>query len=421
MRPSHTTACALLAVIPSALLAFSPLPPPQGYSIEAGEYRFVMLTTECVARTTEELVTPAVLEAIRVQERQVREVAERLLEAEASDPFPSFATPYPEHDKCDRRSLFARVEQVEEMDEFIRIRRTTFEKRFVPDVKSTTGLQYTVSGMYKNDGSVRPLWTVDWYAGDDAVNVSRHGHVVVNRDRIIESGDSVVEFYRRGKVVKSYSADDLLAGLPGVDRSRYFQLFNPRIDESDDTLSAGSSHHGLLVFAMDERGLGTLRTRYAGNDGRQQFSATVRRRDGSSIELRDFQMCGTSIESSMVSPDVPFSRHLFGMLPEHIQWLTVGEKTGAIAYEPPDGTGFFAVPFANVREFEPVPDTGILRSPAVVSWDPRIWQLTEINGTRRTLIVDSTNLYYCGRTSDLRVHVIRHWDSAGITFNGPTQ
>src|SRR5262249_9103217 len=72
---------------------------------------------------------------------------------------------------------------------------------------------YSVSGLYRNDGSRTPLWTVDWYSyevypASDAVHLVRPG-----LSRLWSSAgpdDIAVEFYAAGKLLCSYKVRELV-------------------------------------------------------------------------------------------------------------------------------------------------------------------------------------------------------------------
>jgi hypothetical protein len=70
--------------------------------------------------------------------------------------------------------------------------------------------KWTVSGMYRNDGSVTPLWTVDWYAY--LVDVPADGeHVVRYKFGSPFGGPGpALGFYRRGELVRGYEMSDLV-------------------------------------------------------------------------------------------------------------------------------------------------------------------------------------------------------------------
>jgi hypothetical protein len=71
---------------------------------------------------------------------------------------------------------------------------------------------YPCSGLYRNDGSRDPLWTVDWYSF--RVHPASDGvHLVC----VIGWGeDSAVTFYASGRLIRGYSEGELLGFSPSI-------------------------------------------------------------------------------------------------------------------------------------------------------------------------------------------------------------
>ena len=71
--------------------------------------------------------------------------------------------------------------------------------------------KYEKSGMYLNDGSTVPLWTVDWkqrvYLPNDGKHVVRHGRLKYSATYREEAFTFIAE----GKVLKTYETKDLIA------------------------------------------------------------------------------------------------------------------------------------------------------------------------------------------------------------------
>jgi hypothetical protein len=69
--------------------------------------------------------------------------------------------------------------------------------------------RYTQSGLYRNDGSTDPLWTVDWYAhsvdvASDGIHLVRHGPWPMSLD------DEAVSFFANGQLIRSYKIKELV-------------------------------------------------------------------------------------------------------------------------------------------------------------------------------------------------------------------
>ena len=68
------------------------VPRPPGYSVEPGDFVFVMLSTECVNEPAEIVVTPPVLEALRAQYARIEKMIEAAYDGDPPTPFPYPAT-----------------------------------------------------------------------------------------------------------------------------------------------------------------------------------------------------------------------------------------------------------------------------------------------------------------------------------------
>lgn len=70
--------------------------------------------------------------------------------------------------------------------------------------------KYTVGGMYRNDDSTTPIWTVDWYAY--RIDVPAGGEVVVRYGSggLETNTGPALGFYRRGELIRGYDVSDLV-------------------------------------------------------------------------------------------------------------------------------------------------------------------------------------------------------------------
>lgn len=94
--------------------------------------------------------------------------------------------------------------------------------------------KYAQSGLYENDGSTTPLWTVDWYASD--VEVSSDGQHLVRYGPWPVKGDYTelaLAFYKNGKELSSYSVGQLVMNPSRLPHtvSHYWWLSYPMFDE----------------------------------------------------------------------------------------------------------------------------------------------------------------------------------------------
>jgi hypothetical protein len=68
---------------------------------------------------------------------------------------------------------------------------------------------YEQSGLYRNDGSTEPLWTVDWYAfhtivASDGVHLIRYGNWTSSYDK------EAIAFFANGKLLRTYRINQLV-------------------------------------------------------------------------------------------------------------------------------------------------------------------------------------------------------------------
>jgi hypothetical protein len=68
---------------------------------------------------------------------------------------------------------------------------------------------YSTSGLYRNDGSIDPLWTVDWYAhgvevASDGVHLVRHGPWASSTDH------EALSFFASGELLRTYRIRQLV-------------------------------------------------------------------------------------------------------------------------------------------------------------------------------------------------------------------
>jgi hypothetical protein len=98
----------------------------------------------------------------------------------------------------------------EPMNEELKRYNETHQK-VVKDIRE----RYSKSGMYRNDGSKQPLWTVDWWAGvtvpGDGIHVIRHGpwsqrHASTKQD--LEQ--TAFSIYANGKLTRSFQIGELV-------------------------------------------------------------------------------------------------------------------------------------------------------------------------------------------------------------------
>jgi hypothetical protein len=109
--------------------------------------------------------------------------------------------------------------------------------------------KYPSSGMYWNDGSITPLWTVDWYAysvlvASDSVHLVRRGPWAETLS------DEAITFFANGKELRSYKVGDLVDTqylLPQT-VSHFMWVDNMKLDDGKLTLSVATLSKEKYVF-----------------------------------------------------------------------------------------------------------------------------------------------------------------------------
>jgi hypothetical protein len=83
--------------------------------------------------------------------------------------------------------------------------------RVTATLASESGQPYEASGLYRNDGSTAPLWTVHWYAHATETYLASDGRFLVRTESLPGSyGGLAVAFYDRGRLLADYVVTDLV-------------------------------------------------------------------------------------------------------------------------------------------------------------------------------------------------------------------
>lgn len=106
--------------------------------------------------------------------------------------------------------------------------------------------RYSKSGMYRNDGSRTPLWTVEWYA--DKVDVPSGGeHLVCYNDGIWHwNHRPQLAFYRRNELIRAYELSDLVAIPVTLDLG--YWLASATLDDKTHTVAVTTETFDHYTF-----------------------------------------------------------------------------------------------------------------------------------------------------------------------------
>ena len=123
-----------------------------------------------------------------------------------------------------------------------------------PDADRDSGKElretYKQSGLYKNDGSAKPLWTVDWYSrtafvANDGVHVVRFAgpHTYAERlnpdraQRVLTAADlknESVSIVAKGKLVKEFTIGNFVDDVKALPKSVTFFRWSKLVRINDD-------------------------------------------------------------------------------------------------------------------------------------------------------------------------------------------
>jgi hypothetical protein len=108
--------------------------------------------------------------------------------------------------------------------------------------------KYAQSGLYPNDGSTTPIWTVDWYAGvellSDGVHLVRGGSLWAG-----PSEKEAVAFFASGKLLRSFTIGELYSPLISSSDSRITWLYDSHLNYEKKTYTMKTKH--LVRYTFD--------------------------------------------------------------------------------------------------------------------------------------------------------------------------
>ena len=111
--------------------------------------------------------------------------------------------------------------------------------------------KYPKSGMYLNDGSTEPLWTVDWYSQE--VLVPADGvHLIRKGPWASKISDEAFTIFANGEPIRSYKISDLITSTKNLPRgvSHFGWEKNMSIDDQKMTLSVITLNNEQYLFDL---------------------------------------------------------------------------------------------------------------------------------------------------------------------------
>ncbi len=244
---------------------------------EADEFLFVMLPGRCETVDEQLELSAEEYEALKAEEERTR------------------TTKYDLSHPCKGRRGPLRVFGIGHGERRWRVHvlRTTWTP--YEHIESASGEPYPASGLYRNDGSATPLWTVEWYAHQ--VFLSRNGRHLVRMGpwaRILD--DLAVGFYTDGVPTHTYRIRKLLSDQEAVvhTASHFFWRRSLEFDETRDQLFLETISGDQYVFDADGGQIAESKKSRV-----RDIHATVIVSDQSSVPLTKVRSCGPFIFNKM--------------------------------------------------------------------------------------------------------------------------
>ncbi len=110
---------------------------------------------------------------------------------------------------------------------------------------------YGASGLYRNDGSSTPLWTIDWYSF--TVYPASDGRHIVRMGPWASSVDQLaLAFYENGKELKSYLIRDLVKNLLMLKHtvSHFFWQKELKYNDKEGTILITTHDDQVYLFSV---------------------------------------------------------------------------------------------------------------------------------------------------------------------------
>ncbi len=109
---------------------------------------------------------------------------------------------------------------------------------------------YKQSGLYKNDGSSTPLWTVDWYAFE--VFPCSDGEHLIQMGPWASSTDQLaISFHENGKIINEYQIKDLIKDESKIMHtvSHFFWMSELKYDDKHTVLFLKTEDNQAYTFS----------------------------------------------------------------------------------------------------------------------------------------------------------------------------
>jgi len=168
---------------------------PTSYTYKIDNYVFVMLIEDCKKITHEKVMTAT--EATEFEAMSKQEQKKYISKLSTSKRSCSVIFSYNLSDQSEDKVL-------------------TYTKATLVDFTSKSGVIYKYPGLYKDDGSNIPEWTVDWYEDSARFFIVNNGRNLIRlRSTSYENGLALA-FYDRGVLTKEYKVKELIRDVDNI-------------------------------------------------------------------------------------------------------------------------------------------------------------------------------------------------------------
>ena len=230
---------AILTVIYCPAHADSPVA-PQPYTLSLDESLFVMLSGHCEEHTESHSgLTELEYRTLRTQlDSSLEEKRKALSSTRPVDP-------------CAYSNAFRGLGGASRLTpgEW-ELRINTFRWKTETTIRNTAGEAYPASGLYPENGSVTPIWSVDWHA--PTVYLNGDGRYLIRMGPWAQKRDDLaVAFYDRGKILRAYSIDDLVRNPDDLPRSTSHFRWQKQINLDDENGSFRVATLGNEIYKFD--------------------------------------------------------------------------------------------------------------------------------------------------------------------------
>ena len=351
----------------------------------AGDYVFVMLFANCRIDAAEAIVSSRELELLREMRRpQASEVAERYSWSDGN--VPAFES------SCRSRMLRIEPRVVKDFGDAALVSMSTSHFTYSQSIRSSTGEPYPASGLYRNDGSVEPLWTVEWFA-DGAILSADGVHLVRLGPWASSYDDLAVAFYRSGELLKAYSIADLVADPRSLFHSvsHFFWSSSIALDEDAHELTVATLSGETYRFNLE----GEILSRTAPPKNEQ--SIRVHYADGRTEELSGVYTCaGTMYMVASMTEGRAAERRLYAYrLP------VSGDAQSERAGSTPKATliELLHLPYDRIRGIRRT-DHDVQRDANTRDWDEKAWLMRLRDGQSILVALDVAKQRLCAEGAD---------------------